>query len=123
MTELALETWFKDLTQKIGMKICIEPKAKYVNVEGNRGVTGLVGIETSHSSVHVWDECKPALLQMDVYSCAAFELETIVKKLAEFGLVRYKYMVIDRGADDLSRSADEEDADFEIHEGGKWPVD
>jgi len=37
---------------------------------GNQGLTSVTIIETSHIAVHVWDEVSPALMQMDVYSCA-----------------------------------------------------
>jgi S-adenosylmethionine/arginine decarboxylase-like enzyme len=91
-----LKKWFTELVSDINMKICIAPQARYVDVPGNRGLTGLVGIETSHSSIHVWDETDPGMIQMDVYSCSCFEPETVLNKLREFGLLDYEMMVIDR---------------------------
>ena len=37
---------------------------------GNRGVTAFAIIETSHIAMHIWDEPNPALVQLDVYTCA-----------------------------------------------------
>ena len=94
--EVVLNTWFKELVSEIKMNVCIEPRSRYVDAPGNRGITGVVGIETSHCSMHVWDEMSPGIIQMDVYSCAEFEPETVLNKLNEFGLVSYEMMFIDR---------------------------
>lgn len=96
MSEQLVEKWLTELVSDIEMKICIPPKARYVEVEGNRGVTGVVVIETSHCSIHVWDETNPGLIQMDVYSCSSFSAETVLNKLKEFGLKKHEYMIIDR---------------------------
>ena len=95
-SENATTQWLRELVSDINMKICIEPRACYVDAPGNRGVTAQVGIETSHVAIHVWDETDPGMIQMDVYSCSCFEPETVLKKLNEFGLVDYEMMVIDR---------------------------
>ena len=94
--EAVLNTWFKELVEEIKMNVCIEPRSRYVNAVGNRGITGIVGIETSHCSMHVWDEMDPGIIQMDVYSCAEYDPETVLKKLNEFTLVEYEIMFIDR---------------------------
>ena len=96
MKEEVLTKWFKELVEDIGMKVCIEPRARYVDNPGNRGITGLVGIETSHCSMHVWDEMSPGIIQMDVYSCAEFVPETVINKLNEFKIVDFEMMFIDR---------------------------
>lgn len=96
MEQDVLNTWFRELVEEIGMKICIEPRSNYVDVVGNRGITGIVGIETSHCSMHVWDEPNPSFLQMDVYSCSEFSPETILKKLNDFEIIDYELMYIDR---------------------------
>lgn len=91
-----LNYWLKDLVEKIGMKIVIGPFSKYVESVGNAGLTGAVVIETSHSSIHVWSECVPAMIQMDVYSCAPYSDSVIIDKLKEFGLISYEKISIDR---------------------------
>jgi len=96
MSEKSLEDWFYELVSEIKMKVCIPPRARYVNTVGNRRVTGICGIETSHVALHCWDELTPAMIQMDVYSCAPFHKNQILKQLEKFGLVKYELMEIDR---------------------------
>ena len=48
-----------NLVERIDMKIIKGPFASYVNVEGNRGLTGIVMIETSHIAFNIWDEVRP----------------------------------------------------------------
>lgn len=96
MDEEKLKQWLRDLVADMDMKVCLPPQAKYVDTVGNRGVTAVIGIETSHIAIHVWDEDKPAMLQMDAYSCKPFRSETVINRLKEFGLLNYKLMRIDR---------------------------
>ena len=67
-----LHSWLVQVVSDIGMDICQGPITAYVDAPGNKGLTGVVIIETSHIAVHIWDEINPGLLQMDVYSCADF---------------------------------------------------
>ena len=98
-SEKELKKWLKDLVKLIRMKIIKGPYASYVTREGNRGITGVVMIETSHISIHIWDEITPALVQCDVYSCAEFQRGEVVMHL---GMMRPKvilYMMMDRSKD------------------------
>jgi S-adenosylmethionine/arginine decarboxylase-like enzyme len=79
------------------MEICQGPITAYVDVPGNKGLTGVVIIETSHIAVHIWDEVNPGLLQMDVYSCADFDPQQIFDKIEEaFEPVKLEYKFLDR---------------------------
>tara|TARA_B110001454_G_C12707124_1_gene429082 strand:- start:1729 stop:1995 length:267 start_codon:yes stop_codon:yes gene_type:complete len=79
------------------MDICQGPITAYVDVPGNRGLTGVVIIETSHIAVHCWDERNPGLVQMDIYSCADFEPQDIFDLIDEtFEPVKLEYKFIDR---------------------------
>ncbi len=90
--EEQLSEWLKELTDSIGMKILMGPYVKYCNMEGNRGITGIAVIETSHITIHVWDEPNPALMQIDVYSCAEFDPYKIAEKIkADFDVVKIDY--------------------------------
>ncbi len=92
-----LQEWLKELVSAIDMKIAIQPVGFYVDKPGNRGLTGFVGIETSHIAIHVWDEQKPAAIQFDLYTCSHLPLETVLNKLKkDWGLFDYKYMVVER---------------------------
>ena len=77
----AIQDWMKTLVDKIGMKILMGPYAVYSDMEGNRGLTAVTIIETSHIAMHIWDEPKPALMQLDVYSCGDFDPTDICKKI------------------------------------------
>ena len=92
------KNWLRELVQKIGMKLLPNggPHSDYVEVEGNEGLTGVAMIETSHIAMHIWDKLDPPLLQMDVYSCADYEVDTIVDHLKVMKPISLEYMSIDR---------------------------
>ena len=95
--EEQLTEWLKDFIEFIGMKILMGPYVKYCKMEGNRGITGIAVIETSHIAIHVWDEPVPALMQMDVYSCAEFDPYKIANKIKEdFEIIKIDYKYLNR---------------------------
>ena len=95
--EKQLTEWLKDFIDYIHMKILMGPYVKYCNVEGNRGITGIAVIETSHIAIHVWDEPNPALMQIDVYSCAEFDVDEIAEKIkSDFDVVKLDYKYLNR---------------------------
>ena len=98
-SEKELKKWLKDLVKLIRMKIIKGPYASYVTREGNRGITGVVMIETSHISIHIWDEITPALVQCDVYSCAEFQRGEVVMHLGMMKPKKIEYMMMDRSKD------------------------
>lgn len=92
-----LTEWLKDFIASINMKIMLGPYVVYCNNEGNRGITGFAVIETSHIAMHVWDEPVPALMQLDVYSCAEFNPYLIADKLKkDFDVVKLDYKFLNR---------------------------
>ena len=95
--EEQLTEWLKDFIEFIGMKILMGPYVKYCTMEGNRGITGISVIETSHIAINIWDEPVPALIQMDVYSCADFDPYKIANKIKEdFDVVKIDYKYLNR---------------------------
>jgi S-adenosylmethionine/arginine decarboxylase-like enzyme len=89
--------WMKNLVESIDMKIIQGPFASYVSKEGNRGLTAIVMIETSHIAMHVWDEEDPAFVQFDLYTCSTLPVERVLKDLEDtFGLHNYQSMVLER---------------------------
>lgn len=89
--------WLRNLVESIGMKVVLGPFASYITKEGNRGITSTVIIETSHISMHLWDEEVPALMQFDLYTCSTLSVEKVIKKLVDdFGLFDYKTLVLER---------------------------
>jgi S-adenosylmethionine/arginine decarboxylase-like enzyme len=59
----------------------------------------MVGITTSHSSIHFWDG-EPAYYKFDLYSCKDFTLEAVAEMLKEFGTTKFTYTVVDRTDDE-----------------------
>ena len=89
--------FLKFLVDQINMKIIKGPFASYVDAEGNKGLTAIVVIETSHIAFHIWDEPNPGLLQFDLYTCGSLDLEktkTILKQY--FNIESGEYVLYDR---------------------------
>lgn len=105
MSEEALKNWLKELVEKIDMKILNGPHATYLDKEGNRGVTGVCIIETSHIAIHVWDEESPGLIQLDVYSCKDFDKSVVFEHFSCFEPVSTEWFMLDR-TDKLSITDD-----------------
>lgn len=85
-----------DLIERIGMKILMGPYAKYCTMVGNRGLTVATIIETSHVVMHTWDECSPAMIQLDVYTCGAFNPQTVFDWLEQYQPIKIDYKYLDR---------------------------
>ena len=95
----AIQDWMKKLVEKINMKILMGPYAVYSDMVGNRGLTAVTIIETSHIAMHVWDEVDPALMQLDVYTCSTLDIEDVFDALKEFVPSKIEYKYIDREHD------------------------
>jgi len=102
--EEQLTEWMKEFVESINMKIFMGPYVKYCHMEGNRGITAVAIIETSHIAMHIWDEINPALMQFDVYSCGDLDVEAICKKIKEdFNIkkIEYKFLNRETGLQDI----------------------
>ena len=102
--EEQLTEWMKEFVESINMKIFMGPYVKYCYMEGNRGITAVAIIETSHIAMHIWDEINPALMQFDVYSCGDLDVEAICKKIKEdFNIqkIEYKFLNRETGLQDI----------------------
>ena len=88
--------WMKKLIDSIGMKVLMGPYAKYLDVVGNRGLTAVAIIETSHIALHVWDEDSPSLMQLDVYTCGPLEPQLVVDAIQEFNPIKVEMKYLDR---------------------------
>ncbi len=102
--EEQLQNWMREFIESINMKVFMGPYVKYCNMPGNRGITAVAIIETSHIAMHIWDEPKPALMQFDVYSCGEFDVKDICNKIKEeFDVkkIEYKYLNRETGLVDI----------------------
>lgn len=89
--------WLKMLIDKVGLQSMGEVQCEYSKVIGNRGITALAMVTTSHIGLHIWDEEIPAKLQFDLYSCASFTHIEIIKEIEEkFKAISISYKYIDR---------------------------
>lgn len=86
-----------NLVKEIDMKIIKGPFASYVDKPGNKGLTAIVMIETSHIAFHIWDEIDPSLIQFDLYTCGSLDLDKVMNILKQtFDLVEMDYILFDR---------------------------
>jgi S-adenosylmethionine/arginine decarboxylase-like enzyme len=89
--------FLKRLVERIDMKIIKGPFASYVDKPGNRGLTAIVMIETSHIAFHIWDEHDPGLVQFDLYTCGKLDLPEVLNVIREdFDIVSMDYNLFDR---------------------------
>mgnify|MGYP000415423583 CR=1 FL=1 len=96
MSEEEAKKSIVELIDMIDMKLLMGPFAKYVEVEGNRGLTVASIIETSHVVLHSWDEQTPAVVQLDVYTCASLDKQIVLDALTQFDPVKTDYKYLDR---------------------------
>jgi S-adenosylmethionine/arginine decarboxylase-like enzyme len=101
---LGVEIWFKKLISALGMVLLSGPHVRYVDKEGNKGITAVAIIETSHIAMHVWDEQSPALMQLDVYSCGPVDPQVVFSALDVFEPVSTEFKFLDRehGLEEIS---------------------
>jgi S-adenosylmethionine/arginine decarboxylase-like enzyme len=82
------------------------PYVKYCEMKGNRGITAVAIIETSHIAMHIWDEVSPALMQFDVYSCGDLNVEDICRKIEndfEIRKMEFKFLNREAGLQEISK--------------------
>ena len=91
-----LEDWMANLIEGQGMNSLSGPHVAYVDTVGNRGLTGVAIIETSHVAVHIWDETSPALVQLDFYTCGTLDKDAILRAINPWGVVKNAFLVLDR---------------------------
>ena len=90
-----ISDWIRSLIKKIDMKLLAGPYTTYVNEKGNKGMTSVAIIETSHIALQIWDEVSPGLMQLDVYTCENFNPQDVfdeVNKLFQTKKIEYKFL-------------------------------
>tara|TARA_B100001142_G_scaffold300314_1_gene324931 strand:+ start:58 stop:462 length:405 start_codon:yes stop_codon:yes gene_type:complete len=92
-----ISDWIRSLIKKIDMKLLAGPYTTYVSEAGNKGMTSIAIIETSHIALHIWEETSPGLMQLDVYSCAYFNPQDVFDDVNElFRTIKMEYKFLDR---------------------------
>ncbi len=80
----ALKKWLKTLVHDIGMYRIGGPFVRYVKAPGNKGLTAVVMIETSHIALHIWEEGPKPYFRFDLYTCGSLHHKTVIKQVARF---------------------------------------
>jgi len=92
-----IRKWINKLIISIGMKrLGGQPLAVYCDKEGNRGLTCLAILNTSHIALHTWDETNPGMLQLDVYTCGTLDKDVVIKNIEQFEPSNISYIILDR---------------------------
>ena len=98
----------RKLVNDIGMKVFMDPNVIYMPDQGNEGMTGIIGLETSHSSFHYWDmphkdylntEQSKTLANADIYTCGCLgvtEIQGFLNFYHEFNPVLLTAKIVDR---------------------------
>ena len=99
--------WLKDLPALLGMEVLFPPYCHdYVNVNPlESGVTGIVGLTTSHASIHTYpnmhcedDPSLTGIAFVDVFSCRPFDVQFVISNFrATFGGEDIRARVVERG--------------------------
>lgn len=96
-SETELVEWLKNLVEKIDMKILAGPISGDIDyMIGNNGPTAVCIIETSHIACHVWTDPDPSLIQLDVYTCGAFDPNVVLDHIQVWEPVKVEYKYLDR---------------------------
>jgi S-adenosylmethionine/arginine decarboxylase-like enzyme len=91
-----MEQWMSDMVTALNMRAEFPPRAFYSNMEGNRGLTCDVILNTSNAVIHTWDEVDPGLFMLDVYTCGSLDPKVIFNLLQEFCPIKIEYKYLDR---------------------------
>lgn len=97
--------WLRRLVHGVDMRVMLGPIAHYVDTPGNEGVSGVIGLETSHASIHVWSEAEVAFLSFDLYSCKRFDPKVVFDFIMEFDPYSFSNFLVDRNESIPSVSA------------------
>lgn len=97
-TELQVHRWIEAIVPEIGMEFFMGPYCKKSDLEGNKGITGIAVITTSHIALHTFDnDDGTADLQLDVYSCKCFDKKVVMDSLKIlYGASEFQIVEIDR---------------------------
>jgi len=96
-TEEEVRQWLIDLVAAIDMKIMAGPFTVYAEEEINQGWTGVVVIEFSDASIHIWE--REGLVEVDVFSCKDFDNNAVFEQVKKFAPVKMWYQEVDREKD------------------------
>ena len=95
--EQDMSEWVAGVIESIGMRLARGPISWYCEDRGNRGMTSVAVLTTSHIAVHIWDEVVPPIAQVDIYSCSNLDQNQVLQILHDkFGLHNTQWLTLDR---------------------------
>jgi S-adenosylmethionine/arginine decarboxylase-like enzyme len=118
-----LRKFLNKFVHDIGMYRIKGPIIRHVYTPGNRGLTAVVMIETSHIALHIWDEPQPAHIQFDVYTCAGLNIKHAMRQLIRgLRLTEVEWVFFDRQVGFVQKGSGKELSEFETRtRPDKWP--
>lgn len=96
MADFDLAAELESLVKHIDMNILSGPHTVWCDNAGNIGWSGAVIIETSSITLHSWIESHYPVIQLDVYSCKDFSVDTVLLWLRQFDPEKIDYKFLDR---------------------------
>jgi S-adenosylmethionine/arginine decarboxylase-like enzyme len=80
-----VEGWLTRLVHAVGMSELKPAEAISCDDLGNEGISGIVMLKESHSSIHIWDKKPQPYLKIVLYSCKSFATGPILDLFQELG--------------------------------------
>ena len=90
------------LVSHIRMNVLMGPYTTWCGDEGNEGITSMIGLTTSHSTIHIWNLELPeySKIRFDLYSCAHYDVNEVFEYIRDhFIIVSANYKLFDRDQD------------------------
>jgi S-adenosylmethionine/arginine decarboxylase-like enzyme len=106
-----LKKWLSNLVHDIGMHKIGGPFVRYVKAPGNKGLTAVVMIETSHIALHIWEESDQPCFRFDLYTCGPLNHASVIRAVAKF-----------MDSPKMEWAAYDRERGFEEYDFGIWPV-
>lgn len=94
-----LEDWVVRLIDALNMQVLYGPFSMYCDIPGNKGITSVTLLTTSHIIIHIFEEENYSEIQLDVYSCSNIDLEVVFSFLKELDIFNVSYKFLDRETD------------------------
>ena len=88
--------WIENYHKLIEMNLLCSPKSVRCEELNNEGISSFCLITTSHVCLHSWDKKSPNLVQLDVYSCKDFNVDTVLNEINKFNPIELNYKLLDR---------------------------
>jgi S-adenosylmethionine decarboxylase len=93
--EAMIEAWLTNIVDIMGMEVLKAADANYCEQIGNRGMTAVIQITTSHMALHTWDE-EEQFIEFDVYTCSELDPQMVLEQIKIFEPTKISWKFLDR---------------------------